>query len=54
MHIHYVVQPVTMAQMTAFGVHGPKLQVEMFTAGVMPDAKEIEVAAARARLLFVD
>jgi diadenosine tetraphosphate (Ap4A) HIT family hydrolase len=52
-HIHYVVQPVTTTQMTAFGVHGPKLQVEMFSAGVVPDAKDIEVIAARAKLLFV-
>ena len=54
MHIHYVVQPVTTTQMTASRVHGPKLQVEMFSAGVMPNPKEIEVTAARARVLFAN
>ena len=51
-HIHYVVQPVTKTQMADFGVYGPKLQVEMFTVGEVPDPKDIEVTAARAKLLF--
>jgi diadenosine tetraphosphate (Ap4A) HIT family hydrolase len=51
-HIHYVVQPVTGTQMTAFGVYGPKLQVKMFSAGELPDPQDIEVIAARAKLLF--
>ena len=51
-HIHYVVQPVTKTQMAAFGVYGPKLQVEMFSAGELPDSKDIEVTSARAKLLF--
>jgi diadenosine tetraphosphate (Ap4A) HIT family hydrolase len=51
-HIHYVIQPVTGTQMTAFGVYGPKLQVEMFSAGELPGPKDIEVTAARAKLLF--
>jgi diadenosine tetraphosphate (Ap4A) HIT family hydrolase len=53
-HIHYVIQPVTTTQMAEFGVHGPKLQVEMFLARAVPDAEDIEVTAARARLLFID
>lgn len=53
-HIHYVIQPVIATQMTAFGGYGPKLQVEMFSAGELPDAKDIEVTAARARVLFAD
>ncbi len=51
-HIHYVVQPVTKTQMVTFGVYGPKLQAEMFSAGELPDRGEVEKAAARARLLF--
>jgi diadenosine tetraphosphate (Ap4A) HIT family hydrolase len=51
-HIHYVVQPVTKSQIAAFGVYGPKLQVEMFSAGELPDSEDIEVIAARAKLLF--
>ena len=51
-HIHYVVQPITKTQLAAFGVHGPKLQVEMFSAGERPASKDIEVTAARAKLLF--
>jgi hypothetical protein len=38
--------------MVTFGVYGPKLQAEMFSAGELPDRGEVEKAAARARLLF--
>ena len=51
-HIHFVVQPVTKAQMSILGLHGPQLQAAMFSIGKLPDRGEIEVAAARARLLF--
>ena len=51
-HIHYVVQPVTETQIAAFGVYGPKLQVEMFSAGELPYSKDIEATAARAKSLF--
>jgi diadenosine tetraphosphate (Ap4A) HIT family hydrolase len=53
-HIHYVVQPVTKSQIASFGAHGPKLQVEMFSAGELPTSEDIEVTAARAKLLFAD
>jgi diadenosine tetraphosphate (Ap4A) HIT family hydrolase len=51
-HIHFVVQPVTEAQTSTFGVHGPHLQAAMFSAGELPGRGEIETAAAKARLLF--
>jgi diadenosine tetraphosphate (Ap4A) HIT family hydrolase len=51
-HIQFVVQPVTTAQMSAFGAHGPQLQAAMFSAGQLPGRGEIEAAADKARLLF--
>ena len=51
-HIHYVVQPVTTEQMSAFGSHGPALQVAMFTAGEVVPIEVIEVVAERARTSF--
>jgi diadenosine tetraphosphate (Ap4A) HIT family hydrolase len=51
-HIHYVVQPVTEEQMSDFGVHGPDLQVAMFSAGESLAAGDIEQMAALARLAF--
>ena len=53
-HIHYVVQPVTEDQMSRFGVHGPSLQVAMFSADEPPAAGEIEQVAALARLAFAE
>ena len=53
-HIHYVVQPVTEDQLSHFGVHGPNLQVAMFSAGEPPAAGEIEQIAALARLAFAE
>ena len=50
-HIHYVVQPVTPAQM-AGGLHGPRLQVAQFSAGEAPDPAEVERVAQEARRLF--
>lgn len=53
-HIHYVVQPVTPAQMKALDAHGPSLQVAMFAAGHHPPVAEVErVADAARRLLNV-
>jgi diadenosine tetraphosphate (Ap4A) HIT family hydrolase len=51
-HIHYVVQPVTAAQMERSGCHGPNLQAAMFADGELPDPDQVEVLAARARQLF--
>jgi len=51
-HIHYVVQPVTAAQMSTFGSHGPFLQVAMFAAGEAVPLDEIEAVADRARTSF--
>ena len=46
-HIHFVVQPVTRAQVDADGLYGPHLQVEMFGRDVAPDP---DAAAAFAEL----
>jgi diadenosine tetraphosphate (Ap4A) HIT family hydrolase len=51
-HIHYVVQPVTRDQMGPDDRHGPGLQMEMFGAGVTPDAADVDAIADRARQLF--
>ncbi len=51
-HIHYVIQPVTKAQMAESGAHGPNLQVLMFSGGTPPKPGEVERAAERARQLF--
>ena len=52
-HVHYVVQPVTKAQMSGLGAHGPGLQVAMFSTGRSPDPADVERVSERARLLFV-
>lgn len=51
-HIHYVVQPVTRAQMDEFGSHGPVLQTAMFAGGAFPDPAAVVRIADRARELF--
>ena len=48
-HIHFVVQPVSRAQMDAHGVYGPSLQVAMFAAGEEPAEPEVEAFCERAR-----
>ena len=53
-HIHYVVQPVTEDQMSQFRVHGPNLQVAMFSSGERPEAGEVEQMATLARFAFAD
>jgi diadenosine tetraphosphate (Ap4A) HIT family hydrolase len=53
-HIHYVVQPVSKSQMSDFGVHGPNLQVAMFSNGEPPARDEVERVAALARECFAD
>jgi diadenosine tetraphosphate (Ap4A) HIT family hydrolase len=51
-HIHYVVQPVTAAEMERFGSYGPTLQVAMFAVGELPEPAEVEAISGRARQLF--
>ena len=51
-HIHYVVQPVTRQQMSAYGCHGPRLQVAMYGAGLTPDAGKVATVADQARRVF--
>ena len=53
-HIHYVVQPVTHAQMVSFGAdgYGPALQSAMFRDAPVLEVAAIEAVAERARLLF--
>lgn len=51
-HIHYVVQPVTRAQMAHFGRVGPSLQVAMLDADRPPSDDEIDAIAVRARAAF--
>jgi ATP adenylyltransferase len=48
-HIHFVVQPVTRAQMDELGLYGPRLQVEMFARGETPDPDAMAAFADRAR-----
>jgi diadenosine tetraphosphate (Ap4A) HIT family hydrolase len=51
-HIHYVVQPVTAAQMDEFAGHGPGLQVAMFSRNETPPESDIDLLAERARQMF--
>lgn len=51
-HIHYVVQPITASTLDAFGVHGPRLQAEMFARGEHPAPDEVSAFARRARAAF--
>jgi diadenosine tetraphosphate (Ap4A) HIT family hydrolase len=49
-HIHFVVQPVTRARMGEHdGLHGVRLQVEMFDRKVYPDPAAAASFAERAR-----
>jgi diadenosine tetraphosphate (Ap4A) HIT family hydrolase len=51
-HVHWVVQPVTRAQLEATGLRGPHLQVAMLDEGTTPprDAAARAAAALRTRL----
>jgi len=51
-HIHYVIQPVTRQVMDRSGVHGPRLQVEMFARGDVPPEAEVAEFARAARRAF--
>jgi diadenosine tetraphosphate (Ap4A) HIT family hydrolase len=51
-HIHYVVQPVTRADMSRFSAFGPRLQLAMLDDGTLPDPADIEQIAETARAAF--
>ena len=51
-HIHYVVQPVTRAQITEYDAVGPRLQMAMFDSDRSPDDRDIETIADIARTAF--
>ncbi|WP_433176749.1 HIT family protein [Actinoallomurus sp. CA-150999] len=53
-HIHFVVQPITKADMTRFNAGGPELQTAMFRAGELPDESEVEAVCVRLRDALVD
>jgi diadenosine tetraphosphate (Ap4A) HIT family hydrolase len=48
-HIHFVVQPVTRAQMDEYGGFGTSLQMEMFRRNEAPDPDAMAEFADRAR-----
>ena len=48
-HVHWVVQPVTRAQMDEFDDYGPTLQVKMFERNEALDPAAVEGFAAAAR-----
>jgi diadenosine tetraphosphate (Ap4A) HIT family hydrolase len=52
-HIHYVVQPVTRADMSRTGEVGPRLQVAMLDDAISPDVADVERIAAIARAAFL-
>jgi diadenosine tetraphosphate (Ap4A) HIT family hydrolase len=51
-HIHWVVQPVTREQMSAFDAYGPALQVAMFAKGDLPDPDAAAQFAESARAIW--
>lgn len=51
-HVHYVVQPVTRRVLDRHGVHGPRLQVEMFASGIAPAEAEVVSFSRAARVAF--
>jgi diadenosine tetraphosphate (Ap4A) HIT family hydrolase len=54
-HIHWVVQPVTIATMDEFGgIYGPHLQVAMFDRNDPPPPVEVEAVCSRLRGWFAD
>jgi diadenosine tetraphosphate (Ap4A) HIT family hydrolase len=50
--LHFLVQPITSHLRAHHGRPGPYLQAEMFAAGVLPPAEEVEQFAARAENLL--
>ena len=53
-HIHFVVQPVTRADMDSLGAYGPGLQLAMFERGEQPDPAAVEAFAERCRAVLAE
>ncbi|HEX6762150.1 MAG TPA: hypothetical protein VF094_05065 [Gaiellaceae bacterium] len=53
-HVHWVVQPATSADIDAVGAYGPALQVGLFERNVQPDPAAVAAFADRARAVFAD
>ena len=53
-HIHWVVQPVTRAEMEEFDDYGPTLQVKMFQQARVPDPSAVERFAHDAARVLAD
>ena len=51
-HIHFVVQPATRADMDAYGDHGPGLQLAMFNGAPLPDPAAVDTFSDGARRAF--
>jgi diadenosine tetraphosphate (Ap4A) HIT family hydrolase len=51
-HIHWVVQPATTADIDSAGAYGPALQVALFERGALPDPDAVAAFADRAREAF--
>ncbi|WP_285939496.1 HIT family protein [Actinomadura xylanilytica] len=51
-HIHFVVQPVTKADMERTGTYGPDLQMTMFRDGTPPDPSAVEAVCDRVRAVM--
>ena len=51
-HIHFVVQPATRADMNTYAGYGPSLQLAMFAHAPLPDPAAVEAFATAARPLF--
>lgn len=52
-HLHFVVQPVTAAEVARYGgLRSEQLQARMLASGDTPDAAEVEQFCKRARELF--
>jgi diadenosine tetraphosphate (Ap4A) HIT family hydrolase len=51
-HIHWVVQPATTADIDSIGAYGPGLQAAMFTRGDQPDPIAVRAFADSARAIF--
>ncbi|MEV5746370.1 hypothetical protein AB0L00_01005 [Actinoallomurus sp. NPDC052308] len=53
-HIHFVVQPITKADMARFAAAGPELQLAMFRAGESPGEAAVNAICARLRPLLAE
>jgi ATP adenylyltransferase len=51
-HVHYVIQPVTQAQVATYGSRGPALQAATLSTAPGPDPRDVERIAEHAHRLF--